>query len=222
VTGTAAALLASWEAAASAPAVLRGPAALEPDHDRVYDLPLAEVAALATARLAQWSRDEVDGVLTCAGCGELLDVRVRLSDLREEPRVTPGRYALRSPTARDMAAAAAAPDPRAVLLRRCVAEADGTAIDPADLDAADLAEIDEALESLAGSALPMLTAGCPECGGTASGVVDVPGLLWQYVAAEAGTVLRDVARLAAAYGWSETDVLALSPHRRAAYLALAT
>jgi hypothetical protein len=213
------------------PAALRGPAALaalHPDGDAVLDLPLGEVATLATARLAEVSRNDVDGVLECGDCGTLLDVRVRLSDLLDDPTTagTPGRdqgtrFTFRPPTPRDLAAAAGRPDPRGLLLYRCVTRADGTAVDPTALSPAELAEIDEALESLAGPALPLLRAACPGCGGTAAGVVDVADLLWQYVAAEAGTVLRDVSRLAAAFGWCEADVLALSPHRRSAYLALA-
>ena len=34
------------------------------------------------------------------------------------------------------------------------------------------------------------------------------------------TLIDDVHRLAAAYGWSERDILALGPQRRAAYLEL--
>jgi len=224
----AATVLESWEAAARVPAALRGVAvlaAVHPAGDAVLDLPLAEVAVLATERLAEMSRDEVDGVLECADCGLLLDVHVRLSDLFADPGATePSRdtdFRIRPPTPLDLAVAAGQSDTRGVLLRRCVTQADGTAVDPAALRPAELADIDDALESLAGPALPVLRAACPSCGGMAAGSVDVADLLWQHVAVEAGVVLRDVARLAAAFGWREPDVLTLSPLRRAAYLALA-
>ena len=38
--------------------------------------------------------------------------------------------------------------------------------------------------------------------------------------ARAGALLHEVHRLASAYGWSEAQILALSPARRAQYLAL--
>jgi hypothetical protein len=225
----AATVLESWEVAARAPAALRGTAvlaAVHPAGDAVLDLPLAEFAVLATDRLAEMSRDEVDGVLDCADCGALLDVRVRLSDLFADPGAgEPVRgtgLLVRPPTPRDLAVAGGEPDARAMLLRRCVTRLDGTAVDPADLGPTELAEIDDALESLAGPALPVLRAACPSCAGTATGIVDVADLLWQQVAVEAGAVLRDVARLAATFGWREPDVLALSPLRRSAYLALAS
>ena len=41
------------------------------------------------------------------------------------------------------------------------------------------------------------------------------------VTARAGALLHEVHRLASAYGWSETDVLAMSAMRRGVYLELA-
>lgn len=230
--GDAANLLASWEAGLQAPAPVRGAAVLaklRPEGEAVLDLPLPDVAALAVACLAEVSGDDVEGVLACGTCGTLLEVRVRLPDLLGEPPVPeprargrPARVAVRPPTPRDLAAAAVDDDARAVLVRRCVTRADGAAVDPATLSPADLAEIDEALESLAGQALPVVRAACPDCGGTASGAVDAADLLWRHVEAAAAAVLRDVARLATAFGWREPDVLALTTYRRSAYLSLVT
>ena len=39
--------------------------------------------------------------------------------------------------------------------------------------------------------------------------------------AQASALMRDVHALATSYGWSEADVLDLSPRRRAVYLDLA-
>jgi hypothetical protein len=54
-----------------------------------------------------------------------------------------------------------------------------------------------------------------------SAVVDPAMLLWSAVETHAVALLQDVADLAAAFGWNESDVLALSPRLRAAYLELA-
>ena len=62
---------------------------------------------------------------------------------------------------------------------------------------------------------------CPECGAEVLADVDVVLLLTERLTDEAHSVLADVAALAAAFGWSERDVLALPPVRLAAYLKLA-
>ena len=63
-------------------------------------------------------------------------------------------------------------------------------------------------------------ASCPECGADVGAPLDVGALLWDRVARAAGEALHEVAELAAAFGWSEADVLGLTPLRRRAYLEL--
>ena len=63
--------------------------------------------------------------------------------------------------------------------------------------------------------------GCPACHHEWETWIDVPGFLWTEVAASARRVAGEVAGLAVAYGWRESDVLALSPWRRQLYLDLA-
>ena len=45
-------------------------------------------------------------------------------------------------------------------------------------------------------------------------------LLWEEIEVRAHVLLGEVHRLASAYGWSEAQILALSPARRASYLAM--
>lgn len=61
---------------------------------------------------------------------------------------------------------------------------------------------------------------CPACGATWRAPLDPGALLWAEFDAWARQLLRDVDRLARAYGWSERDILALSPVRRRHYLEL--
>ena len=77
-----------------------------------------------------------------------------------------------------------------------------------------------ALDEAAGDALLALVSECPECGGRVDGVLDSCALLWDAVADAAPQLLREVATLATAFGWTEPEVLALTPARRAAYLDL--
>jgi hypothetical protein len=230
----AAALLAAWEAGAAAPPAARGPAVLDvlapvDAATSALDLPLPRLAGHAARCHAELFGADVDGVLACRACGGLLDVAVRLTDLLPDPMDaepaghTRAGLAVRSPTARDLVAAGSprCADPRRTLLARCVTAAPDAPVDVAGLTADELAEIDDLLEHAAADALPVVRATCPDCGGDATGVVDAPGLLWHGVAEQAPLLLDEVARLAAAFGWPERDVLALSPLRRAAYLQLA-
>jgi hypothetical protein len=50
--------------------------------------------------------------------------------------------------------------------------------------------------------------------------LDPGALLWDDVQAYARGVLGQVHSLARAYGWTESEVLSLSPRRRAAYLEM--
>jgi hypothetical protein len=52
--------------------------------------------------------------------------------------------------------------------------------------------------------------------------LDVGEALWQKVRTAAEHLLLDIDTLARAYGWTEREVLRLSPLRRAAYLQMVT
>ena len=61
---------------------------------------------------------------------------------------------------------------------------------------------------------------CAECGHEWSSPFDVTEYLWAELDAYTRRLLRDVHALAAAYGWSEDQVLAVGPMRRQCYLEL--
>ena len=63
---------------------------------------------------------------------------------------------------------------------------------------------------------------CEACGHAWQDAFDIGGYLWREVDARARRLMRDVDVLARAYGWTESEVLALSDARRAAYVELAT
>ncbi|HET8952745.1 MAG TPA: hypothetical protein VFN44_19620 [Solirubrobacteraceae bacterium] len=223
-------LLGAWEAAARVPPPARGAAvlaraALAPDLDTALDMPVGRSAALAARAHAEAFGAEVEGVLRCPACGETLEVTLALdalaSDSGGEASTTAGGLAVRAPTTRDLLAAAAAADAEAALLARCVRGPDETPVDPSSLGPSALAEVDAVAERLAGLAGAVVSATCPGCGAEASAPLDVGALLWDRVARAAQALLADVAELAEAYGWTEPDVLALTPLRRRAYLELA-
>lgn len=117
----------------------------------------------------------------------------------------------------DGAQAQAAPDPEAALLRRCV-----LGIDPdGDVEALPAAVTDAvtaAMARLDPGAEVLLQVRCPQCAHAWSAPWDIAGFVATEVAAAAQAVLAEVDALAGRYGWSERDVLAMSPWRRQRYL----
>ena len=67
-----------------------------------------------------------------------------------------------------------------------------------------------------------LALACPACGHTWQATFDIVSFFWSEINAWAYHTLREVHGLALAYGWTETDILALSPQRRQLYLEMAT
>jgi len=123
---------------------------------------------------------------------------------------------LRAPTIDDLIAAADAPDAASAILARCVSGA----LDPAVLTADEIDGLGGPLEGLDAGAVIGFDLDCPACGHRWSAMVDVGDALWIELRAAAERLLLEVDALARAYGWSESDVMRLSPARRAAYLQL--
>jgi len=59
---------------------------------------------------------------------------------------------------------------------------------------------------------------CPACAHAWQAAFDIGSFFWTEIEGWAYRMLRDVHRLATAYGWREPDILALSPRRRQFYL----
>jgi hypothetical protein len=175
--------------------------------------------------------------LRCAGCAEelefALDIRQLLTgdgpaeDADEPIEVALGDWAVRFrlPTPADLLAVgqSAPAEARSVLMERCVVTVTREA-QPAT--AANLpAEVQQKLAEAVAQADPdadlRLDAPCPACGHHTSAVVDAASFLWAELDAWARGILAEVHLLASTYGWTEPEVLALSPRRRRHYLELA-
>jgi hypothetical protein len=157
---------------------------------------------------------------SCANCGEILEINFTAAEIGldlAEPVFPPAPRgtladgtAIRAVTAADAAAAEVthdAPRARALLAARAAP------------DAADAPEIDAALEALDPAADVEIALRCPACGETTFRAFDVGGFVWHEIEARVPRILREVAELARAFHWSEHDILALPPARRAFYLA---
>jgi hypothetical protein len=169
---------------------------------------------------------------TCPSCREQLELSVSIRELGlplpdQEPavdgEVTLGAYhiAFRLPTSADLWAVAAMPSREAALeelVARCVtavhSQQEAAALPEELLPAlsAHLAAVDPHSEALFGLK-------CPGCGQSFQAALDVARLLHRELAAEAERLLDQVATLAAAYGWSEREIVAMSARKRQAYLS---
>ena len=152
----------------------------------------------------------------CTGCGEQYDLDFDLDVLVDSLQPTPPRReaqlrhgtVVRVPTGADELAIADEPggDPVARLLARCVVEGQLEDIDPDEASAA--------LEKAAPTLDPDLDAACPECG--TKNVLRFNMQDWLLRRLEQGLprMWAEVHVLARAYGWSLTELLALTGNER--------
>lgn len=230
---TGATLLSLWERGASRHALDRSAllaAVARPEWPaaEIADLPLGAVnASLLRLRSASFG-PHIAGHADCTQCGQRLaftvDTRQMLpahGDDNDDPAPRETEVAglrVRAPSLRDLAAVAAQTDARQAaraLLARCTLAGDLALID----DAA-LRQVEDALEALDPQADLVLALQCVACGHAGGAQLDAGALLWEEIEAHARVLLGEVHRLASAYGWSEAQILALSPARRASYLAM--
>ncbi len=165
---------------------------------------------------------EMPGVAACPRCGERVEFVFQCLD--NVPRLESGtplggpltiesggrRMQIRLPAVADLLAARSAEE----LLTLC---ADGPVDgDPGWIEAASdrVAEADPLAET-------MLDLTCPSCEHRWQALLDIAAYLSREIAHQARRLLSEVHRLAKAYGWSESEIFALGPARRRAYLDMA-
>ncbi len=179
----------------------------------------------------------IASVALCPACNERLDLNFLVDDIRlpvasgnDEPlRLDAGGYQLlfRLPDSLDLASVP--PDEgtdgaRAHLLRRCLlaAERDGEPAAGTDLPGPVLDLLLAGMGAADPQADLQMALACPACGHSWSAIFDIVSFLWNEIDLWARGMMREVHILARAYGWSEKEILAVSPRRRRIYLAMAT
>lgn len=134
------------------------------------------------------------------------------------------RLRFRLPDADDLRAAATAADDEAFalgLLHRCLLHREAPpGADPDAVPEAVAEALSQRMEALDPGANVDFELRCPDCAAGWAAAMDVGQVLWTELQSRAERVLLEVDALARAYGWNESEVLALSPARRAAYLQL--
>jgi len=174
-------------------------------------------------------------VLRCPACAVTLEVSFTADDIRVgDGHANPASFelcvedraiAVRLPTSLDVAALAGCADVdegERLLLDRCVRMAPGDdSSDDAELTPAERDAIDRAMAEADPQADVHLSATCPECGHEWLATFDIAAFFWKEIRASVAQLMLDVDTLASSYGWSEGEILGMSPWRRQRYMAMA-
>ena len=233
LTGLGEEVLQVWERGAGRPAVERAALALElaAPADRPAD-PVALVARDAVLLRLRTSLfgSMLDAVVRCPQCETEFDLPVDLTELAGE-LPTGGSVAVeadgfaatvRAPGSQDLLDLPLDQPPETfadALFRRCVEQATqlGHPVAPSALPpairAAAAAEL--SAQRMEG---PSVDLACGVCGQEWRAPIDIESVLGRDIDAWAMRRFDEVHRLAAAYHWSERDILALHPARRRFYL----
>ena len=108
------------------------------------------------------------------------------------------------------------------LLGRCILSAEhaGTNCDIDELPESVIQALNQRIEELDPQAEIRINLTCPECSHRWEVFIDIAGFLWAEINEWAERMLQTIHKLARAYGWSEREILALSPVRRQLYLGM--
>lgn len=190
--------------------------------DDLADLPLAVRDKALLSVLHKTFGPKLALVTDCQECGTELELDLAAAELTAELR-TPGpetfetghgTFKLRSLTSRDLADAAALPEAEiAAFLRNQLTDGN---LPPALID-----QIDAQIQVREAQGEITFSLTCAACGAVWSEPFDIAAHVWSEIEAAARRIMDEVAELASAFCWTEPQILALSPVRRAAYLSRA-
>ncbi|MFI1393596.1 hypothetical protein [Streptomyces sp. NPDC020681] len=206
--------------------------------DELLSMPVGEREADLFALRRALFGERMQVRVECTACGEAMEFDLDATALGTGTRTPDGplrvaedewEVQFRLPTVADLAAAGTAADPaeaRRMLIARCTVSAlrGSEAVPPERLAALLPERVQQRLAETAAQADPAadvtLSVGCPECGEATPAELDITSYLWTELDTWARDLMLDVHLLATAYGWSEPEILALSPLRRRYYLEL--
>lgn len=174
----------------------------------------------------RWFGGALEALVNCPECGETLDVSLTANDLRttgvapaDSCRVDHDGFEIvvRVPLAGDLVPP---PADASDLLARCLVSAShlGRAVSAAELPEPVVAAVDAALDEADPAADLVIALTCPGCSHSWPAVLEPVEFVWDEIDRSARRLCDDVHVLASAYGWTEDDILALSPRRRHLYL----
>ncbi len=179
---------------------------------------------------------DIVGAVTCPRCSGELELNFALASIAARSdasfdahmNLSGNGYHLRFrvPNSLDLAAIADCMDlatGRRALLERCLlsAEHDGKPLGADQLPAEIQAEMSECVANADPGADIQIAISCAECGQAWRQPFDILAFFWSEIEAWSQRILNEVHVLASRYGWSEAEILSLSPWRRQFYLEIA-
>lgn len=237
---SAAKLLSVWEQGLGQPPVERALALLAAACPETEPEELARISIGQRDRLLMTLREWTFGPrllsrVSCHQCGEPLEMAFNVSDIRipqeAEPPATLSLNVdnyethFRLPNSEDLIDCASSGDVergQQLLFGRCILRAvrDG---EESPVDALPEHVRQAVMKMMAESdpqADAQLEVSCPACSHRWLVTFDIVSYFWSEINAWSYRILREVHTLAAAYGWREADILAMSPWRRQVYLEM--
>jgi hypothetical protein len=175
------------------------------------------------------------GHANCPACGQQMEMNftvaeVQATPLPELPETCAEIFgdceiSFRLPNSVDLATLVPGDDLAAQkrrLVQRCVlnAKCSGQLVAADQLREDTVTALSERMSELDPQGDVQLALSCPLCSHRWDAPLDIVSFVWSEIHAWAVRLLHDIHALALAYSWRESDILAMSPWRRQAYLEL--
>lgn len=173
------------------------------------------------------------GVTDCPSCGEeielsfdAIEVRRDVQTVDEVEMIIDGvAVQFRLPNAGDVVSIENATDiaeARDFLIARCIlgASRNNEQITVDDLSPSTIEAITDRMRDLDPQADVTLDVDCPSCSYAWKEPFDIVSFLWRELRTSSRRLLNEIHLLASAYGWTEEQILALTPTRRNTYVEI--
>lgn len=205
---------------------------IPPEH--LLQLTVGERDALLLTQREWMFGPQLEAVAACPKCSERLEFSLTINDIRVGPALTEaadlGQTASLSATVGEyrieFRALTIADTQNAVsleqLMERCLfgATKSGEVQASSELPPAVIETISHQMAAADPQADIQLALSCPACQHEWLATFDIAAFLWEEIHTWAQRTLLEIHQLAHAYGWSEAEILALSPARRQIYLSM--
>lgn len=229
-----------WDRGADQPVWMRALTILsvaggDGDTDRLASLPLGGRDRMLLDLHERTFGPVLRGLVRCPACDESVALSVHAGDLHADVPADDGSplvlecegytltYVL--PDTHCLAFASlsrSAGDARERIFARCIRSCvrDGEAVAHDRVPEPVLRALADAMTARDPQAEVLLDVRCPACDHAWTALFDIATLTWATIQSHAARILSEVHALARAYGWTESDIWALSPRRRRHYLDL--
>jgi hypothetical protein len=195
--------------------------------ETVADWPLGRRNRALLELHAAWFGSPLEAWAACPECGEKLEFELNVQDLiapqsdeKQRATVAVEEQIFRLPTSCDLAQVANSSGEQPAVIRLLELCRIGGVKSSGWTDEI-IEKVGESLATADPMAETRVALTCPACDHAWSDSVDVTSFIWAELEARARRLLWQVHSLASAYGWSESEALALSPARRSMYLEMA-